>query len=58
MTYQPPIQPMYPGGNREQTQAWEDLLGLLNQQYRQQLNQEYFQLMRLELHQHRRRVRQ
>lgn len=34
MTYQPPIQPMYPGGNREQTQAWEDLLGLLNQQYR------------------------
>ena len=34
MTYRPPIQPMYPGGNREQTQSWEDLLGILNQQYR------------------------
>jgi len=34
MTYAPPIQPMYPGGNKEQTQSWEDLLSILNQQYR------------------------
>lgn len=38
MTYKPPIQPMYPGGNREQTQSWEDLLGILNQRYRNEFS--------------------